>query len=226
MGHKLALFDIRKNASIIRYGVPIGFAIDDITQGAWGKRTKHEPSTNGRDSTSCQSVRLMTSLWNPLKDHTFEGYRHSNGSVGTRNMLGIVSSVQCVAGFADHVARQVREKLLPSFPNVDGVVALNHSYGCGVAIKSPMAEIPIKTIQNIVKNPNFGGEVMVLGLGCEKLRPESIAPESPGNDQSHILYMQDQKFTGFNGMMAGALDMAKGHLEILNNTEKRNLSRQ
>ena len=223
MGHKLALFDITKNAPITRYGVPIGFAIDNITQGAWVTELNMSlpPMEKINELPTSKAYHQPVK---PLEGYTFEGYRHSNGSVGTRNMLAIVSSVQCVTGFVDHVAKEVRESLLPSFPNVDGVVALNHSYGCGVAINSPMAEIPIKTIKNIVRNPNFGGEVMVLGLGCEKLRPESIASKSSENDQSHILYMQDQKFIGFSGMMAGALDMAKGHLEILNNRRRETCS--
>ncbi|XNM76701.1 UxaA family hydrolase [Escherichia coli] len=59
-------------------------------------------------------------------------------------------------------------------PNVDGVVGLNHLYGCGVAINAPAAVVPIRTIHNISLNPDFGGEVMVIGLGCEKLQPERL----------------------------------------------------
>ena len=60
---------------------------------------------------------------------------------------------------------------------MDGVVALEHGYGCGVAIDAPGAEIPIRTLRNIALNPNFGGEVLVLSLGCEKLQPERLLPE-------------------------------------------------
>ncbi|KNB37435.1 hypothetical protein ACH54_07870, partial [Salmonella enterica subsp. enterica serovar Infantis] len=68
----------------------------------------------------------------------------------------------------------VERDLLPKYPNVDGVVGLNHLYGCGVAINAPAAVVPIRTIHNIALNPNFGGEVMVIGLGCEKLQPERL----------------------------------------------------
>ena len=56
------------------------------------------------------------------------------------------------------------------------MVALEHSYGCGVAIDAPDAIIPIRTLRNISLNPNFGGEVMVVSLGCEKLQPERLMP--------------------------------------------------
>lgn len=61
----------------------------------------------------------------------------------------------------------IERDLLPKYPNVDGVVGLNHLYGCGVAINAPAAVVPIRTIHNLALNPNFGGEVMVIGLGCE-----------------------------------------------------------
>ena len=69
-------------------------------------------------------------------------------------------------------ARAHQAELLPRYPHVDDVVALEHAYGCGVAIDAPGAEIPIRTLRNIALNPNFGGEVMVVSLGCEKLQPE------------------------------------------------------
>ena len=110
-----------------------------------------------------------------LEGYTFEGYRNEDGSVGTRNVLGIMTSVQCVAGVLDYAVKRIKEELLPKYPNVDGVAALNHQYGCGVAINAPEAKIPIRTIQNIARHPNFGGEAMVIGLGCEAPSDEDRA---------------------------------------------------
>ncbi|MFP1497374.1 UxaA family hydrolase [Escherichia coli] len=77
----------------------------------------------------------------PLEGYTFEGYRNADGSVGTKNLLGITTSVHCVAGVVDYVVKIIRRDLLPKYPNVDGVVGLNHLYGCGVAINAPAAEL-------------------------------------------------------------------------------------
>jgi galactarate dehydratase len=85
-------------------------------------------------------------------------------------------TVQCVAGVTDFAVQRIKAELLPKFPNVDDVVALEHGYGCGVAIDAPGAIIPIRTLRNISLNPNFGGEVMVVSLGCEKLQPERLLP--------------------------------------------------
>ncbi len=107
----------------------------------------------------------------PLEDYTFEGYRNADGSVGTKNLLGITTSMHCMADVVNYVVKIIERNLLPKYPSIDGVVDLNHLYGCGVAINAPTAVVPIRTIHNIALNPNFGGEVMVVGLGCEKLQP-------------------------------------------------------
>ncbi len=129
-----------------------------------------------------------------LDGYTFEGYRNPDGSVGTRNILAITTSVQCVAGTLDFAVKRIKAELLPQYPNVDDVVGLTHSYGCGVAIDAPMAIVPIRTLRNISQNPNFGGEVMVVGLGCEKLQPERLLP--PGVS-SGVMRMQDESLRGF-----------------------------
>lgn len=102
----------------------------------------------------------------PLEDYTFEGYRNADGSVGTKNLLGITTSVHCMADVVNYVVKIIERNLLPKYPSIDGVVDLNHLYGCGVAINAPTAVVPIRTIHNIALNPNFGGEVMVVGMHC------------------------------------------------------------
>src|SRR3989344_1246678 len=77
------------------------------------------------------------------------------------------------------VVRRIKDELLPLYPHVDDVIGLEHTYGCGVAIDAPDAIIPICTLRNISLNPNFGGEVMVVSLGCEKLQPDRLLP--PGS---------------------------------------------
>ena len=175
LGHKVALTGIARNSAIIRYGEVIGYAIKDIAQGSWVDESLLRLPAPPVLGQSPVATRIDSKLA-PLTGRTFDGYRNEDGSVGTKNILAITTSVQCVAGVVNYVVRQIKEDLLPRYPNVDDVVALNHSYGCGVAINAPAAVIPIRTLQNITRNPNFGGEVLVLGLGCEKLAPERLVP--------------------------------------------------
>ncbi|MCJ8704416.1 UxaA family hydrolase, partial [Escherichia coli] len=161
----------------------------------------------------------------PLEGYTFEGYRNADGSVGTKNLLGITTSVHCVAGVVDYVVKIIERDLLPKYPNVDGVVGLNHLYGCGVAINAPAAVVPIRTIHNISLNPNFGGEVMVIGLGCEKLQPERLLVgtddvQAIPVESASIVSLQDEKHVGFQSMVEDILQVAERHLQKLNQRQR------
>lgn len=213
MGHKIALKDLPPGTPVIRYGHTIGYARTLINQGCWVSEQQliipEPPSLEEIPYTP-----IPYTPQPPLEGYTFEGYQNADGSVGTKNILGITTSVQCVAGITDFIVEKIRKELLPAYPNVDDVEAFNHSYGCGIAIDAPAAIIPIRTIRNIARNPNFGGEVMVIGLGCEKLRPERLI--SPDQKDASILYLQDEAFHGFNEMVEGIMQTAAQHLQRLN----------
>ena len=74
--------------------------------------------------------------------------------------------------------KRIKAELLPKYPNVDDVVALTHAYGCGVAINAPGAVVPIRTLQNLAHNPNFGGEVHGGGPGLREAAARTLLPES------------------------------------------------
>ncbi|TDQ59802.1 galactarate dehydratase [Mesocricetibacter intestinalis] len=223
-GHKVALQDIKKDAEIIRYGEVIGYAVRDIAQGSWIE----ESLVQLPKAPPLESLPLATRpapQLEPLEGYTFEGYRNKDGSVGTKNMLGITTSVHCVAGVVDYIVKIIERDLLPHYPNVDGVVGLNHLYGCGVAINAPAAVVPIRTIHNIALNPNFGGEIMVIGLGCEKLQPtrllEGTSDVYPISlQEASITSLQDEQHVGFQSMVSSILETAKKHLEKLNQRKR------
>ena len=161
----------------------------------------------------------------PLEGYSFEGYRNADGSVGTRNILAITQTVQCVAGVTAFAVHRIKAELLPKYPNVDDVVALEHGYGCGVAIDAPDAVVPIRTLRHISLNPNFGGEVMVVSLGCEKLQPERLLPpgsfgirdeRQAGPEALDVTCLQSEQHVGFMSMVDTLLRQAEPHLQRLN----------
>jgi galactarate dehydratase len=218
LGHKVALVDIAAGAAIRRYGEVIGTAAVDIPAGGWVNERNMRAPVPPALSQLPIATRRPPPL-EPLTGFTFEGYRNPDGSVGTRNLLAISMSVQCVAGVTEHVARRISAELLPRYPNVDGVVALRHNYGCGVAIDAPEADIPIRTLHNLVRNPNFGGAPLVIGLGCEKLSPHRLLCEDTPRDETLILSLQDANFRGFADMVDGIMQLAERRLQQL---DKRN----
>ncbi len=219
--HKIALTDIPKGGEIIRYGVVLGYAKDAIPMGSW----INEHMLDLPESPALDNMPFGTNLV-PVEDlpdpprKTWMGYRNKTGPAGTRNLLGIVTTVQCAAGVVRVAVERIKKELLPKYPHVDGVVAINHPYGCGVAINAPMAVIPIRAITNVIRHPNFGGEIMVVGLGCEKLTydrvlpPEDITPEN-------CLTLQDWK--GHDAMMQAILDMAETKLKKLDQRRREEL---
>ena len=223
-GHKVALVDIAHGAPVLRYGIPIGHALKAIAAGSWvHERLLQMPDARGLEGLPISTVK--PSALPPLEGFTFEGFRNADGSVGTRNILAITQTVQCVAGVTDFAVKRIRAELLPKYPNVNDVVALEHGYGCGVAIDAPDAVVPIRTLRNISLNPNFGGEVMVVSLGCEKLQPERLLPpgsfaiadeRKPEGEPLDVVCLQDDAHVGFMSMVDSIVRQADTHLQRLN----------
>jgi galactarate dehydratase len=220
-GHKVALVDVGAGGAVLRYGIPIGYALKEIPAGSWvHERLLQMPSARELDNLPIATVK--PDVLPPLEGYTFEGYRNPDGSVGTRNILAITTTVQCVSGVVEFAVSRIKAELLPKYPHVDDVVGLEHTYGCGVAIDAEGADIPIRTLRNISLNPNFGGEVMVVSLGCEKLQPERLMPPGsiPINDQRgealDVVCLQDEAHVGFMSMVASIMTTAEQHLQRLN----------
>jgi galactarate dehydratase len=219
MGHKVALQDMPNGTAVIRYGQVIGYTSTDIPKGGWLNETNiimPEPP----ELENIIYKKTGTSSQEPLTGYTFQGFRNANGTVGTKNILCISESVQCVAGISNYVVNKIKKELLPLYPNVDDVVAFNHTYGCGVAIDAPAAIIPIRTIKHIAQNPNFGDDTMIIGLGCEKLRPERLLRDNATPSKDSILYFQDESFSGFDEIVKGIMEMAEMHLKKLNQRKR------
>ncbi len=218
--HKIALCDIPKGKEIIRYGVVLGYAVDPITKGDWINENMLELPTPPELDEMRFGVNLVTDLPKPPTD-TWEGYRNPNGGyAGTRNILGISTTVQCVTGVLNVAVEKMKKELLPKYPNVDDIVPINHAYGCGVAINAPEAKVPIRALRNLAKHPNFGGQLMVVGLGCEKFTVDMLLDEadiSPDN----VIILQDVK--GFEAMIDALMNMAEKKLQILNERKRETL---
>ena len=226
-GHKVALVDLAAGDAVLRYNVVIGRAKQSIPAGSWvHERLLDLPAARSLEGLPIATVKPKPMA--PLDGYTFDGYRNADGSVGTRNILAITTTVQCVAGVVDHAVKRIKNELLPKYPNVDDVVGLEHTYGCGVAIDAPDAVVPIRTLRNITLNPNFGNEVMVVSLGCEKLQPERLLPpgsfeirdERDADAGLDVVCLQDEAHVGFASMIDSIMASAEHHLERLDSRRR------
>jgi galactarate dehydratase len=220
-GHKVALRALIKGDPVIRYNVTIGYAARDIEEGSWIAEAQVDMPA-ARELVNLPIATVKPPPQEPLEGYTFQGYRNPDGSVGTRNILAITTTVQCVAGVVEHAVSRIKAELLPKYPHVDDVVGLEHTYGCGVAIDAPGAMVPIRTLRNISLNPNFGGQAMVVSLGCEKLQPQRLFPkgsipiQNSGGADPALVCLQDQGHVGFQSMIDSIMKTAEAQLAVLN----------
>ncbi|GGI80950.1 galactarate dehydratase [Saccharopolyspora subtropica] len=165
-GHKVAVHDIAAGSEVRRYGQVIGFAGRDIA----GGEHVHLHNLEYREFERAYEFSVDAQPEHLLPEDqraTFEGYVRSDGKVGTRNYLGVLTSVNCSATAAKLIAQQMRfSGVLDDFPNVDGVVALTHGTGCGMAPDGEGIDVLRRVMRGYLTHPNFAG-FLVLGLGCE-----------------------------------------------------------
>lgn len=165
-GHKVALASIAPGEAVRKFGQIIGFASVPIMPGDWVHEQNIEMHDFERDYRFCEEARPVNIL-PPEEQATFQGYRRANGRVGTRNYIGVLTSVNCSASVARFIAEAAnRSGLLKGYPEIDGVVAFTHGTGCGMAASGEGFNILNRTQWGYAANPNLGG-VLVVGLGCE-----------------------------------------------------------
>ncbi|HXQ45918.1 MAG TPA: altronate dehydratase family protein [Caulobacteraceae bacterium] len=170
-GHKLATRFIGKGEPVLKYGQSIGSATKDIPPGA------HVHVQN----LAVSDVRLAAKAPGPAPraqaPRTFMGYRRADGRTGVRNYVGVLTSVNCSATVARLIAEAAeRTGLLRDYPNVDGVVPITHTSGCGMAGEGEGFDMLRRTLWGTAANPNFGA-VMLVGLGCEVVQTGRFAKD-------------------------------------------------
>lgn len=165
-GHKMATAKIAKGAPVLKFGQIIGFATEDIVPGQHIHTHNCGFAAFERDYAFGVDARPVDIL--PVAQQaTFQGFRRANGKVGTRNYVGVVTSVNCSATVARFIAEEVnRSGLLKDYPDIDGVIPLVHSTGCGIDYNGETFEVLKRTTWGYACNPNMAG-ILVVGLGCE-----------------------------------------------------------
>lgn len=180
-GHKVALRPISPGEHVIKYGQFIGVATQPIAPGEHVHTHNlsfqdHDPSS----VTAVSSEAISNTTQDSAATDTFLGYLRPNGSIGTRNYIGILTSVNCSATVAKRIAAHFTPERLAAFPNVDGVVALTHSTGCAMSGNDEGSEVLRRTIAGYANHPNFAA-VLLLGLGCEANQVSRIVPLTNSN---------------------------------------------
>ncbi len=186
-GHKLATVFIAAGQPILKYGQVIGVATQDIAAGAH-VHTHNLKVTDQRREAEARRYQAPR-----VAARSFMGFRRADGRVGVRNYVGVLTSVNCSATVARLIAQEAeRSGLLDQFPNVDGVVPITHTSGCGMAGSGEGYDMLRRTLWGTAANPNFGA-VMLVGLGCEVIQTGRFAQDFglAGRDTFQAFTIQD-----------------------------------
>ncbi len=217
-GHKIAVEPISAGENVIRYGQIIGQAKVDVAPGEHvhvqnlGMGAHQQDYAHGSASYPLQSIH---------EGRTFEGYHRSNGKVGTRNYIGILTTVNCSGSVARFIAEAAEKSgLLDAFPNVDGVVPIVHGTGCGMSGENEGYATLFRTLAGYAQHPNFGG-ILLIGLGCEVMQVANLVGGQPIREDGALRYMTIQNEGGTRRTIERGLEQLRGIAEMANQAERK-----
>jgi altronate hydrolase len=183
-GHKIASRAIAAGEQVKKYDTVIGVASRDLEAGDYVHSHNLTLVDSYRDPAFCQDVRPVAYV--PEAERaTFMGFVRADGRVGTRNFIGILSSVNCSATVIKRIAAHFTPERLAAFPNVDGVAAFAQTSGCGMSSPSEHFDVLRRTLAGYARHPNLAG-VLIVGLGCERNQVDALV-DSQGLQQGRLM---------------------------------------
>ncbi len=218
--HKVAVTAIAKDAPVRRYNQIIGFATADINPGDHVHSHNLGMHSFERDYAFGLDVKPTDFF---AQQATFDGIVRKDGRIATRNYIGVISTVNCSATVTRAVSDYFkRSDILAEFPNVDGIVPLTHSSGCGMGSTGVGIDVLRRTIAGYAKHPNFAGVVMI-GLGCEANQMSALTFTQGLKEDATLFTMTIQDKGGTKKTLDSALDAVKEMLPEANKVGPRQI---
>jgi altronate dehydratase len=209
-GHKIAASPIPKGAQVIRYGQIIGQATTDIAAGAHVHSHNLGMGPHSSDYAIGRESRPLPVL-EPL---SFMGYHRPDGTVGTRNYLGILTSVNCSGSVARFIAEAAeKDPVLAGMANIDGFVPIVHNTGCGMSGVNEGYDTLMRTLKGYARNPNFGG-ILLVGLGCEVMQVPDLVGQGRLRPDGNFRYMTIQQTGGTRATIEAGLRVLREMAEV------------
>lgn len=212
-GHKLANRPIAAGQAVRRYGQIIGAATADIAPGAHVHVHNLAMSDHAQDYAFASQARPLP----PAPDQrSFMGYRRPDGRAGTRNYLGVLTSVNCSGSVARFIA-EAAEKTdwFRALGNVDGIVPIAHASGCGMSGSDEGYQTLMRTLQGYARNPNFGG-ILLVGLGCEVLQIPDLVGRGRMRADDNFRHMTIQQAGGTRRTVERGVEALREMAEVAN----------
>jgi altronate hydrolase/galactarate dehydratase len=216
-GHKIAARAVAEGENVIRYGQIIGVATRPIAAGEHIHTHNLGMGAHEQDYAHATEVRPLAA---PAAPRTFMGYHRADGGVGTRNYLGILTSVNCSGSVARFIAEGIEKAgWLDGFPNVDGVVPIVHGTGCGMSGKDEGYDTLFRTLAGYARNPNFAG-ILLVGLGCEVMQVPDLIGKARMRADGNFRYMTIQQTGGTRKTIQRGMEMLREMAEVANQARR------
>jgi altronate dehydratase len=212
-GHKVAAAAIPAGANVLRYGQIIGQAKVDIEPGDH----VHVHNLGMGEHTQDYGFASQNSPLPAIdQQRTFMGYVRADGKAGTRNYIGILTTVNCSGSVAKFIAEAAEKSgFLEQYPNIDGIVPIVHATGCGMAGSGEGYATLFRTLSGYAQNPNFGG-ILLLGLGCEVMQIPDLVSGRRIRADGMLQYMTIQQEGGTRKTVERGLEALRGVAEFAN----------
>ena len=216
-GHKIAARAVAQGENVIRYGQIIGVATRPIAAGEHIHTHNLGMGAHEQDYAHATEVRPLPA---PAKPRRFLGYHRADGGVGTRNYLGILTSVNCSGSVARFIAEGIEKAgWLDDFPNVDGVVPIVHGTGCGMSGKDEGYDTLFRTLAGYARNPNFAG-ILLVGLGCEVMQVPDLIGKARMRADGNFRYMTIQQTGGTRKTIQRGMEVLREMAEVANQARR------
>ncbi len=219
-GHKLAVRDIAHGSPVKRYGQIIGFASEPILAGQQVHTHNLAFEIFERDYAVGVDVKPQKKA---LNQATFLGFVRPDGRVATRNYIGVISTVNCSASVSRAVAHHFGADKLNAYPNIDGVVPITHSIGCGMDSNGAGIDVLRKTIAGYCRHVNFAG-VVIIGLGCEANQMDALFAAQGLKDTPLLKPLVIQETGGSRKTTLAAIDAVTSMLPLANAVKRETVS--
>jgi altronate hydrolase len=221
-GYKIAARKILKGEPILKYSVTVGFANTDIEAGTMVHSHNTEFREFDRDYAHASEFKPIEMIPENQRA-TFQGYVRENGQVGTRNFIGILSTVNCSATVVHKIAEWFTAERLAAYPNIDGVVAFAHSIGCGMDMSGEPMHLLRRTMAGYAKHPNLAAS-LIIGLGCERNQLKGLLEQESLSENSRLKTFIMQESGGTTKTIAAGIEAVKQLLDEANKVRRETVS--
>ncbi len=221
-GQKIARVNIIKDSPIYKYGTIIGFADTDLLKGQVLTNSNIVFKEFGREHEYCSKY-LPTRFVNSSSERTFSGFKRTDGRVGTRNFIAVVSTVNCSATVVHEIASYFTPDKMISYPNVEGVAAFSHSTGCGMELSGEPMNLLNRTLGGYIGHPNVASS-LVVGLGCERCQVGGLFSHQGLTENENLKTLVMQENGGTTATIKEGIKIVESMLEKANRNFREEVS--